>query len=441
MPGSLLSGSNMVLIACRMLYNINKSILRHNEYTAFLALSLVKNYKLNENCSRKNLLLLSLFHTLGFFSSYVNHSDQFSSEQDFFSCTKETESKYIFTCHYLENMTPIGKDAHALLTFTQDFDQIEKDVLYHSEYKSIIYLCAQVADYLNKNNFHSLPDDLDSLAPGKFDPEFVKLFKVKNQGDGLIMGIQNGTFWNKLIGYIQELTFTPEEETQLLKFLVYLLDFKSSQTLVHSINTSSYALSIGKRLNLSVSELNILFISSILHDIGKTRSPKWLLESRERLSNDKKILMQAHVTHSMNILKDLVQDDILKIVHCHHELCNGKGYPNHLTQDQIPRLARILTVADIASSLMDMRSYKESYDKDRTLQIIQLEALDGKFDFECAGTFLNYYDDIKAELPEIQSIFRVDFATILDRFNEFLFSSIYFNSESDDNLEELPIVD
>lgn len=439
MTGSILTGSNIVLIACRMLFNINESILRHNEHTAYLALSLMKNQKLNPKCSERNLVLMSLFHTLGFFSSYVNHQNQFDSEQDYFSSNKATESKYVFTCHYLENMTPLKKDAHCLATFTEDYAPLERQVLYHTEYKSIIYLCARISDYLHKNKFNDLPEDLNELAPGKLDPEYVRLFKVKNQGDALIRRIQNGTYLEKLTDYINQMTFTPEEETQLLKLLVYILDFKSTQTLVHSINTGSYALSMGKLLNLSQDEQKTLFISAILHDIGKTRTPKYVLEARARLSVEQKKLIQGHVSHSRNILRGLVPDEIVEIVYSHHELCNGQGYPNHLTDEQIPKLAKILTVADVASSLMDMRSYKQSYDKDRTLQIMQMETVEQRFNFEYAGTFLNYYDQIKDELPEVQTLFTVNFADIMDKYNNYIFNEAQFSTESkiSEELEEL----
>lgn len=438
-PENILTSGNIILIACRMLYNINESILRHNEHTAYLALQLVKNYQLNPRCSEKNLILLSLFHTLGFFSSYVNHENQFNSKQDYFSTDKATKSKYVFTCYYLEHFTPLKKDAHALATFTQDFDEFEKQAVYQTEYKSIIYLCSKIADYIETNKGQSLPEDLNELAPGKLDPTFVRLFTVKNQNDSIVKGIHNGTFWNKLSDYISELEFTKEEQIDFLKLLVYILDFKSTQTLVHSINTGSYALSIGRMLNLTDKELEELFLSAILHDVGKTRSPKWILEAHRGLSIEERKMMEPHVTHSRNILKDLVPNSVVEAVYNHHELCNGSGYPNKLKGENIPKLSKIITIADIASSLMDMRSYKASFDKDRTLQIMeQMAVIEQRFDFEYVAMFLNKYDVIKSELPTVQNFFTVNFADVINKYNDYLFNNPEFMEDvSDQELLEL----
>ena len=102
-PKDTLNAGQIIRIANRMLFNINNSIVQHNERTAYLALKVAQAGGMNQRCSMTNLVILALFHTLGFFRQDLLYNESpFASDIQFFSDEKKTESKYMFSYYYLE---------------------------------------------------------------------------------------------------------------------------------------------------------------------------------------------------------------------------------------------------------------------------------------------------------------------------------------------------
>ena len=107
-PKDTLNAGQIIRIANRMLFNINNSIVLHNERTAYLALLIAQAHPMNNKCTLTNLVLLALFHTLGFFRHDILYNETpFDSDLQFFNNDKRTESKYMFSYYYLEFMTPL----------------------------------------------------------------------------------------------------------------------------------------------------------------------------------------------------------------------------------------------------------------------------------------------------------------------------------------------
>ena len=174
-PKDTLNGGQIIRIANRMLFNINNSIVLHNERTAYLALKVAQAQAMNSKCTLTNLVILALFHTLGFFRQDILYNETpFSSDLIFFADEKRTKSKYMFSYYYLEFMTPLKNDAQALEDFNQPFDEVQKKFLYQTDYKSIIYMCARASDFITRNPDTPFPADINELAPGYFDPVLQK---------------------------------------------------------------------------------------------------------------------------------------------------------------------------------------------------------------------------------------------------------------------------
>ena len=422
-PKDTLNAGQIIRIANRMLYNINNNIVLHNERTAYLALQIAQAHPLNRRCSTVNLVILSLFHTLGFFRPDILYGETpFTSDIDYFSKEKRIESKYMFSYYYLEFMTPLKNDAQALETFNQPFDENLKKFLYQTDYKSIIYMCARISDFFRKNPDQPLPEDINKLAPGFFDPEFAAVFNELNKNNALVKKLKTAEHYMELEEFLYRVRFNPEDTHQLLKLLVYFLDFKSTVTLTHSINTSCYALSLGKRFNMSDEDLNTLFTSAIVHDIGKIATPTRILEFPGKLSPEDMGIMRYHVNHTKRILGKIVSQNIFDTASRHHEKLNGKGYPLHLTADQLTLNQRILTVADITSALTDNRSYKGEFSKEHTLGIINKMAEEGELDTAITKILNEQFQEIRSEQKYLQTFLRVDFSNVLKEYNDYLFN-------------------
>lgn len=438
-PKDTLNAGQIIRIANRMLFNINNSIVQHNERTAYLALKVAQAKQMNGKCSITNLVVLSLFHTLGFFRQDLLYNETpFSNEIDFFSNEKRIESKYMFSYYYLEFMTPLKNDAQALEGFNQPFDENLKKFIYQTDYKSIIYMCAKASDFISRNPDSEFPADINELAPGFFDPEFAEVFNNINKDNSLIEKIKTSDFFTELEYYLYRIRLKPEDTHQLLKLLVYFLDFKSTVTFTHSINTSCYALSLGKRLGLCDQDLNTLFTAAIVHDIGKIATPTRILEFPGKLSPEDMGIMRYHVNHTKRILGQIVSDEIFKTAFRHHEKLNGEGYPSHLVAAELNTIERVLTIADITSALTDNRSYKGEFSKEHTLGIINRMTQAGELDPFIVNKLNDNFDNIREEQKYLQTFLKVDFSYVLKEYNDYLFNDSELITQ---NIEEIETID
>ena len=436
-PKNTLKSGQLILIAGRMLASINSNIVSHNERTAYIAMEIARHYKMNHKCSLRNLVLLALLHTLGFFrEDFFFQNNPHEHTLNYFSIDKETACKYIFGCYYLNFMTPLGKDALALEDFNLPFNEDLKKYIYQTEYRSIIYLSARISDFLLNNPDKKLPSKIIELAPGFIDPELADFFDSYNKNGLIEKGISDNSYKNKLRNYVAKIKFPAEQNEQLRKLLIYFLDFKSTSTLKHAINTSCYALSLGQRMNFSKKELTVLYESAILHDIGKIATPQRILEFPGKLSPEDMGIMRYHVKHSRRILNGLVPEVTLEAVSRHHEKLNGKGYPNHISEKDITLLQRALTVADITSALNDTRSYKEGFSKERTLEILKSMTDNGELDKNVSDIIINDFDSILEELPKLQKFLSVDFKHVIERYNDFVLSDFSLEEAAKEDSED-----
>ena len=442
-PEDTLNAGQIIRIASRMLYNINNSIVQHNERTAFLALKLGQAVNMNSRCTLSNLVVLALFHTLGFFRQDLLYNETpFSSDIEFFSDEKRIESKYMFSYYYLEFMTPLKNAAEALEGFNQPFDETLKKFIYQNDYRSIIYICARASDFIAKNPDKAFPDDVNELAPGYFDPEFAKLFNELNKNNALINQLKTPEYLEELESFLYRLRMNPDDTHQLLILLVYLLDFKSTVTLTHTINTACYALSLGKRLKLNDEDLNILFTAAIVHDIGKIATPTRILEYPGKLSPEDMGIMRYHVNHTKRILGNIVSKKIFDAASRHHEKLTGNGYPSQLPAEELTTVQRTLTVADITSALTDNRSYKGEFSKEHTLGIINKMTEAGELDPLIVEVLNASFDQIRDEQKFLQTFLKVDFSNVLKEYNDYLFNDAALITQeiedlSDTALEEI----
>lgn len=417
----ILKTDDMTNIALRMLACINRETVLHSVRTAYLSYKTVCVHPMGKGCKLENLILLALFHTIGFFREDI-HFNYFPHEAklDYFSNDKSIESKYVFACYYLEYMTPLKSDAVALQSFLQPHNKDLRNYLYQEEYKDIIYMCARISDFVMKNKDTPLPADLNELAPGHFDSEYLDAFIQANKDNILIQTIKNSTHIDELTQFVSTIKFTQEENKSLEKMLVHLLDFKSTSTMKHSINTSSYALSLGLRLHLKSKDLTILFTSAFLHDIGKIATPQRILEFPGKLSPEDMGIMRHHVNHSKRILSGYVPEEVLQTVYRHHEKLNGKGYPRHVEGKELTILQRILTVADITSALHDSRSYKDEFSKEKIISIIQKMTQNGELDSQITKLVIDDFDELIKEQSVLQHMLSVDFSKVITSYNDYI---------------------
>jgi HD-GYP domain-containing protein (c-di-GMP phosphodiesterase class II) len=147
--------------------------------------------------------------------------------------------------------------------------------------------------------------------------------------------------------------------TQTIRSLSAAVDKKDKFTSGHSARVQEISLEIGRQMRCSEGELEALEWGGLLHDIGKIGVPDAVLLKPDKLTREERILMNMHPVLGAEIIAPVTRlAPELPIIRHHHEWFNGSGYPDHLLGHDIPKLARILHVADAFEAMTAARPYR-----------------------------------------------------------------------------------
>jgi putative nucleotidyltransferase with HDIG domain len=162
----------------------------------------------------------------------------------------------------------------------------------------------------------------------------------------------------------------------LLSAMLRTLDLRDRMTARHSAAVARYAREIALEAGLSEAEQELAHTAGLLHDIGKFVFPDSILKGNSRLSDDEYEIVKMHPFHGAQVLAQIEgYGPVANIVLAHHERMDGTGYPNGMQGDQIPVIARIISVADT----YDVMTSRDSYRKPVTSQtaIAELRRVSG----------------------------------------------------------------
>ena len=169
--------------------------------------------------------------------------------------------------------------------------------------------------------------------------------------------------------------------------LVATLDARDKYTAGHSSAVAIYARDIARRMGLSEREQELAHLCGLVHDVGKIGLAPGLLEKPGSLNLDERREMERHSEIGEAILRN-VDDygEIAAVVRSHHERVDGAGYPDQLTGDEIPLLARIIAVADAYNAMTSDRPYRDAMPS-RVARLRLAQAVESQFDTSVVAAF------------------------------------------------------
>jgi putative two-component system response regulator len=161
----------------------------------------------------------------------------------------------------------------------------------------------------------------------------------------------------------------------------------------HCARLARYSSELGKRLGLDYDSLVALRRGGYLHDLGKVTIPDVILKKHSGLTPDEWIIMKQHPITGEEICRPMRSlKDVLPIIRHHHEHWNGTGYPDGLSGEDIPLLARILQVADAYDALTTARPYKPALSHQDSERTMHAEADRGLWDKNLVLEFFRMMD-------------------------------------------------
>jgi putative nucleotidyltransferase with HDIG domain len=169
--------------------------------------------------------------------------------------------------------------------------------------------------------------------------------------------------------------FTAADSQAEIRALVEALAESDGDTYRHSLEVAAIATALGRRLGLARTELVEVELGALLHDVGKLRLPRELLEKPGELTADERRLIRLHPDWGAEMVSHIPGlEAVALVVRLHHERPDGLGYPYGLTRKRIPMATRIVSVCDAYGAMTKRRPYSEPLDLDAALAELERHA-------------------------------------------------------------------
>jgi len=393
---------------------LNEKFTLHGVRVAYISLKMCQYENRTVDKKLRNFIEAALLHDIGAYS------------------TEEVKDMLRFETTTTLNHSYYG---YLFLKYLSEYKDYAETIKYHhTKYidrhaiKSIflpdafrIHLADRVdISFLNNDTEKELIQKIKKMSGVWFNPSDVDLFIKANEKYHIVTHLENNDFEQDLIDFYSNFDYDFQEILSILRMLTYSIDFRSEQTVIHTISSAITAKELGKYFNLSDDMQEDLYIGALLHDIGKIDVPLEILESTERLSEEEMVIMRGHVDKTEKIIKGYVSDQVVKIASRHHERLDGSGYPNHLTAKDLSLSERIVAVSDVFCALVEKRTYKNSYHKEEVLGLLHQMANDNLFDKHVIDALTENYDNILKSIKKSSFSIRSKYTNLKTEYLNFI---------------------
>lgn len=290
-------------------------------------------------------------------------------------CKFSNEQVNLIISH-IENSEPLGNaDSTTIYTVPEGFGDLEPQILVHPIVRN-----GEELGYL--------------IAGGKNgdDPQ-VSSHETKLMDS--IAGMLGAALENAELYHRQQMTFMGT-----IKALSAAIDAKDPYTQGHSERVAMLSAMLAEKVGFSKEEAERIRISGLVHDVGKIGVAESVLCKPARLTDDEFDQIKRHPTIGYEIIKEIpdLQDILPGVLH-HHERWDGKGYPANLAGEDIPRMARIMALADTFDAMSSNRAYRSGMPREKVIAEFR-KCSGSQFDPELVEPFLSLdfsvFDDMVA---------------------------------------------
>ena len=181
------------------------------------------------------------------------------------------------------------------------------------------------------------------------------LWRMRQFASILAPALQNARLW----------TAQRRQFFHTVTALAEALEKRDPYTGGHVRRVVAYTVLLGRQMGLSREELRDLRLAATLHDVGKISTPDRILGKPSPLEPDEVEIMRRHAADGASIVSHLANPWVSHGVRSHHERVDGKGYPDGLTDPEIPLAARIIAVADTYDAMTVSRPYRTGLPHER----------------------------------------------------------------------------
>ncbi len=214
----------------------------------------------------------------------------------------------------------------------------------------------------------------------------------------------NAHYFEQMCHHLQMVLVNYEKLYYVIDVYTELLISKDKYMPYHMTNVANWCMALASELGLNAKDQMVLYISALIHDIGKMYIPDEVLNKTSKLTDEEYNRMKIHPIKGYHMaLASLFGMtffmEVPTIIKHHHEKFDGTGYPNRLKSTKIPYLSRIISVADTVDAMMSRRAYKDRESTDKI--ITELARCSGtQFDPIITEKMIHILTDLKSSTTE-----------------------------------------
>lgn len=169
--------------------------------------------------------------------------------------------------------------------------------------------------------------------------------------------------------------------------LASAVDAEDPYTKGHSQRVAVFAANLARQAGLSAAQVDLVFRAGTIHDIGKIMIPTEILKKPTALNDEEQVVMAQHPVLGEHLVRELGgAEELIPGVRSHHESFDGSGYPDGLSGEGIPLIARVLALADTFDAMTSDRPYRAGLTVEEAVDVILREG-GRQFDPDLAPVF------------------------------------------------------
>lgn len=391
---------------------LNKDLCNHSLQVAYLTAEICKNLNMDKG-KKEELVLAAYFHDLA--APKTNMLDSID-KYELNEINEHCIAGYIF----FKYLTPNSNISNYILYHHSSYNSKKEianiPILPES---NIIKLADNISVYNLFNKRDSVNDILKFIKnESYFYNEEVLYEFLNNNAIEAFTNLINEGYKEKVWECFDNMDYKNITEKEMMECIAFLIDCKCDITNFHSLSVSNISCILAKYFNLNKVEEDEIRIGSLLHDIGKIVIPDEILKKEGSLTEEEFKIMKKHVVYTYEILKNLKNERVLNIASNHHEKLNGKGYPRGISNLSFSE--KIVAVADIFVALVEKRQYKDSFPKEKVVNILNNCVALGEIDGEVVNKVIENYDCLANENDKLFQFYNNKLLLLKDEYDEII---------------------
>lgn len=366
---------------------IDRRLMDHGLKTAYIFCRMLELTGKYEKFEIADFAILGMLHDIGAYKT-DNLNDMLKFE------AKEYLPHSIYGYLFMKYLSPLEEQSKIILYHNTDYNKMERVEYIYKEEAFLLNLAEKVAIYYNALGSSYDPNMFDKFSGRKFSPDALALYKRAIEEFDILHKLSSDVYREEMDEIIDYVIFSDEEKDKYLAMLMYCTGFRSESSVVDTVTTICVCKELGSYMKCTPEELQKLHYGALVHDIGMLAIPRSIIEAARKLTPEEYARMQTHVEIAENLLGDRMIPEIVETATAHHERSDGSGYNKGKKEHEMNLLQAILQVGDTITGLVNKRSYRPAFPKEKVISILLEETAKGKYRKDVVDVFVLYYDDI-----------------------------------------------